>query len=103
MGEISHISINQTRFEPEAVFGHPHDLFADVGLTCGQKLATLARWRQHLIDKLRATGEGMAPAPSDTSSDATMLSEVEKAMRCTRDTRNKKLVTAKPAERSQYP
>lgn len=79
MGEISNICVEQARLEPETVFRRPHDLVSEVGLTRGQKLATLARWRQHLVDKLRATGEGMAPPPGETSADATMLSEVEKA------------------------
>ena len=61
------------------MFDHPRDLIAEVGLTRGQKLATLARWRQYLIDKIRATGEGMTPASGETSAEAIMLSEVEKA------------------------
>ena len=79
MSEISNISVERSRLEPETVFKHPRDLVAEMGLTRGQKIATLARWRQHLVDKLRATDEGMLPPPGGTSADATKLSEVEKA------------------------
>jgi hypothetical protein len=79
MSEISNISVEKARLEPESVFKHPRDVVTEMGLTRGQKLATLARWRQHLLDKLRATDEGMPPPPGGTSADATMLIEVEKA------------------------
>jgi hypothetical protein len=44
---------------PERVFASPLEIVAEPLLTRGEKLATLARWRQTIIAELSASGEGM--------------------------------------------
>ena len=44
---------------PESLFASPIDIVAEPLLTRGEKLATLDRWRQTLIEQLNASGEGM--------------------------------------------
>ena len=77
MSEIARLPTDRARFEPEAVFAHPRDLIDDIMLTRGQKLAALARWRQHLLEKMRATQEGMNPPPGRTAAEAEMLTEID--------------------------
>jgi hypothetical protein len=65
---------------PETVFEHPREIVCEFLLTRGQKLAALARWRGHLVDKLRATDEGMtSPDEVAAASEVEMLGEIEKA------------------------
>lgn len=80
MPEISRLSIERARLEPEAVFAHPDELVAEILLTRGQKIAALGRWRQHLEAKIRAAEEGMLPPdPHEIEADATMLRAVIEA------------------------
>ena len=76
MAEISNISLEKARFEPEAVFSPPQDIVSEAGLTRGQKLAALSRWRQTLTDRIRATEEGMAPPAGQTAFEAATIEEI---------------------------
>jgi hypothetical protein len=44
---------------PDVAFANPLDLAAERLFTRGEKLATLGRWRQTIIEQLAASGEGM--------------------------------------------
>lgn len=44
---------------PEDAFDTPLDIVTEPLLTRGEKFATLERWRQTMIDQLKASGEGM--------------------------------------------
>ena len=79
MGEISNICVDKARLEPELVFHHPTNLVREQGMTRGQKLATLARWRDLLLDRLRATGEGMAPPAGNTAYEAATIEDIAEA------------------------
>jgi hypothetical protein len=79
MGIISSISQEKARFDPESVFDHPYDLVHEKGLTRGQKLATLARWRAILTDRIRAAGEGMEPTDDRTADEAARMEEIARA------------------------
>lgn len=79
MGVISSISPEKARFDPESVFEHPSDLVHEKGLTRGQKLATLGRWRAILKDRIRASGEGMEPGDERTADDAAQIEEIAQA------------------------
>lgn len=59
MSEILHINTEQARHDPETAFGSPAELVASNGLNRGQKIATLERWAQQVLDRLRAGSEGM--------------------------------------------
>jgi hypothetical protein len=59
MSEILHINTEQARHDPETAFSSPAELAASNGLNRGQKIATLERWAQQILDRLRAGSEGM--------------------------------------------
>ena len=44
---------------PERAFSNPRDIVDEVLMTRGEKLATLTRWRQTVLEELGAPGEGM--------------------------------------------
>jgi hypothetical protein len=44
---------------PETTFESPFQIVDEKLLTKGEKVATLNRWRQNLLDELSAAGEGM--------------------------------------------
>jgi hypothetical protein len=44
---------------PEQAFDSPLDLVNETLLTKGEKIATLNRWRQSIVEQLSASGEGM--------------------------------------------
>ena len=44
---------------PEGAFSHPFEIVEEQLLTRGEKIATLNRWRQSVLEELRAAGEGM--------------------------------------------
>jgi hypothetical protein len=82
MTEIARLPTEQARFEPQAIFDHPQEIVAEILLTRGQKLATLGRWRDHVLAKQRATDEGMGPADErECAADAALLTAIEEAER----------------------
>lgn len=44
---------------PDRVFESPQQIVEETLLTRGEKIATLNRWRQTILEELRASGEGM--------------------------------------------
>ena len=80
MGEVMSLNVEKARTEPETVFSSPLNIVCEPGLTRGQKIATLERWKQLLEDKLRATGEGMAPPAGQTAEEAETLADITKAL-----------------------
>ena len=56
------------------------DIVQTPGLTRGQKIAALERWNQTLLDRIRATGEGMEPPPGQTAEEAATVEEISKAL-----------------------
>jgi hypothetical protein len=80
MSEIVNLNIEKARLEPDTVFASPLDIEAETGLTRGQKIAALKRWEQTLQDRLRATGEGMAPPEGQTALEAATIQKISKAL-----------------------
>ncbi len=76
MSEIMRIVPDKARQDPEAVFASPADVEKHVGLTRGQKLATLKRWQADVTQRLEATAEGM-PSNDTTQGDAALLKEIK--------------------------
>jgi hypothetical protein len=76
MSEIMRINPDKARLDPETVFAKPADIEKHVGLTRGQKLATLRRWEADVVQRLEATTEGM-PSNDTTSADAALLKEIK--------------------------
>ena len=63
---------------PERAFSQPRDIVEEVLMTRGEKLATLTRWRQTVLEELSASGEGMRT--HGVSSDRVrLLEEIERA------------------------
>ncbi|MFN3746419.1 MAG: hypothetical protein ACK4TL_17090 [Hyphomicrobiaceae bacterium] len=79
MSEIMRISPEKARQDPEAVFDRPADIEKEVGLTRGQKLATLKRWEADVERRLASTDEGM-PSNDQNSYDADLLKEIKMAI-----------------------
>jgi len=75
---ISHLNTKQALANPEAEFDGPEQLLDEVGLTAGQKLATLARWAQSIESRLDASAEGMPPSGREND-DAELLRRIRKA------------------------
>jgi hypothetical protein len=75
MSEIMRIKPEKARQDPEAVFASPADIDKHVGLTRGQKLATLRRWEADVTQRLEATAEGM-PSNGTAPDDAALLKEI---------------------------
>lgn len=81
MTTIVHINQERARFSPAEVYASPIDIVHEIGLTRGQKRATLARWRKDLCDRIRATGEGMTPPDDEAHDDARLVRQIDDAMR----------------------
>jgi hypothetical protein len=75
MSTISHIDTQSARFNPEAEFDHPQQVLETVGLTLGQKVATLQRWEELAARRLAATSEGMPPNGT-TDANVKLLDEI---------------------------
>lgn len=76
MSEIMRIEPEKARQDPEAVFDRPADIENEVGLTRGQKIATLRRWEMDVTRRLESTDEGM-PANGESADDADLLKEIK--------------------------
>lgn len=76
MSEIMRINPDKARLDPETVFARPADVDKHVGLTRGQKLATLRRWEADVTQRLEATTEGM-PSNDTTSADSALLKDIK--------------------------
>ena len=63
---------------PERVFAQPRDIVDEVLMTRGEKLATLTRWRQTILEELSASGEGMN-THGVSSERVRLLEEIEQA------------------------
>ena len=70
----------KARMDAETVFRDPLNIVAEPGLTRGQKIAALERWKQTLQDRLKATGEGMAPPAGQSAEEADALAQISKAL-----------------------
>jgi hypothetical protein len=76
MSEIMRIEPEKARQDPEAVFDRPADIENEVGLTRGQKIATLRRWEVDVTRRLKSTDEGMPPN-DENADDADLLKEIK--------------------------
>jgi hypothetical protein len=63
---------------PERVFDRPQQIVDETLLTRGEKIATLNRWRQTILDELSASGEGMR-THGISSDRSQLLAQIEDA------------------------
>jgi hypothetical protein len=54
---ITHLNRSLAKQEPETSFRSPLGIVEETMLTRGEKLATLDRWRQSILEQLAAQGE----------------------------------------------
>ena len=80
MSTISHLNTEAARHDPESVFADPAALVSEPGLTRGQKLAALKRWRENVMARLAAGSEGM-PTHGKATEDADALEKIDEAMK----------------------
>jgi hypothetical protein len=66
--------------DSQRVFKRPLEILDEQLLTKGEKLATLERWRQSILEELRATSEGM-PTDGDSAELTGVLDEIEDSKR----------------------
>jgi hypothetical protein len=82
MAPIARLRTERARFHPDTVFQHPSEIVDEMLLTRGQKLATLKRWRQRLIEKARAKQDGgIAQDDSALAVYSEMMAAIEAAER----------------------
>lgn len=81
MTQIMSLNIEKARMLPEAIFSRPLDIVSEGGFTRGQKIATLGRWKQTLLDRIAATGEGMTPLSGQSGQAAATVEEIGDALR----------------------
>ena len=62
-----------SRRAPKTVFARPSDVFDEVMLTSGEKLAVLERWRHSILSQLGAADNGMATRGASP----TILAEID--------------------------
>jgi hypothetical protein len=77
---VKRTPLNRTlaKQHPESVFGSPFDIVDELLFTKGEKLGTLNRWRQSILEELSASGEGMR-THGVSSERAGLLSQIEEA------------------------
>ena len=63
---------------PEGTFDSPFEIVEEKLFTKGEKIATLNRWRQSLLEELSAAGEGMRTY-GIASDRARLLEQIEAA------------------------
>lgn len=59
MQEIGSIKPAVAKHDPGSVYASPLDLVGEVMLTRGEKIATLERWRQSVLQEMAASDDGM--------------------------------------------
>ncbi len=59
MQEIGSINSAVAKHDPGSVYASPLDLVDEVMLTRGEKIATLERWRQSVLQQMAAADDGM--------------------------------------------
>lgn len=81
MSTIMSLDRERVRLEPASVFSMPMEVVDEIGLTRGEKLATLQRWADGLHSQLRATSEGMPSPPGMSARDVALLDEIAMAQK----------------------
>jgi hypothetical protein len=77
MSQVGRLVTSEAKINPERFFALPGDLVDEIMLTRGEKLATLERWRLHVLQELAAAGEGMQT--HGVGRQAQLLDEIETA------------------------
>lgn len=63
MTQIARLPREAAKFNPASVYKSPRDIIGEVLMTRGEKVATLERWREEIIQQMTASDEGMPINP----------------------------------------
>jgi hypothetical protein len=74
------MTVKDASTDSESVYPLPAAVLSDSSLTHAQKIGVLKRWKANLVDRLRATGEGMTPPAGQTAREAAMIEPLTKAL-----------------------
>ena len=86
MAEIMNIDMQKATTDPEAVFKSPAEIAEHVGLTRGQKIATLEKWAFSVRARVDALSEGMMNHPNGAyTRDVELLRNIEKEIAALND------------------
>ena len=81
MTEIMNIDMQKAITDPEAGFGSPTEAVEQIGLTRGQKIATLEKWSFSVRARIDALSEGMLNHPhGEYTRDIELVRTIEKAI-----------------------
>jgi hypothetical protein len=58
MSTLRSLNRQQAKQRPQEAFDSPLEIVEEILFTKGEKIATLNRWRQGLLDQLNASGAG---------------------------------------------
>ncbi len=81
MAEIYRINMRAATTDPEATFSRPSEVAEHLGLTRGQKIATLEKWQFAVRSRVDSVSEGMTNYPEGAyTRDVDLLRDLEKAI-----------------------
>jgi hypothetical protein len=80
MAEKRALDREAAKEQPQNIFSSPLEIVDEELFTKGEKLATLERWRQGVLEQLAATSEGM-PTAGVSANHMKVLDEIEEAKR----------------------
>ena len=81
MTEIMNIDMQKATNDPAAVFESPAEIIEHIGLTRGQKIATLEKWGFSVRARIDALSEGMLNHPGGAyTRDVELVRSIEKAI-----------------------
>lgn len=79
MATIAKINRDAAKHLPSSQYDHPSELVAEPLMTRGEKIATLNRWRQQIVEELAAGDEGM-PTRRTSGRHHELISAIETAL-----------------------
>ena len=80
MVEITSINTKRALDDPEAEFASPVEIVTKIGLTRGQKIAALQKWRFAVQRRLDSGSEGMSPQDGAQTADSELLRRLTNAL-----------------------
>jgi hypothetical protein len=79
MSTIGRINRETAKHLPATQYDHPSQIVTETMLTRGEKIATLQRWRQQIVDELAAGDDGM-PTQRTSGRSHDLLTEITAAI-----------------------
>jgi hypothetical protein len=77
MPQVIRVDRSAAKRNPEASFASPQAVAEHLGLTRGEKLTALRRWREQVRHRLDSANEGMTPDPPSSEIEGHSADPVE--------------------------